>query len=111
MYIDDRTRVRHMIDSATEAIEFAKDRSRTDLDTDRMLCLAILKSIENVGEGAYRTSRNFRDANREVDWRTLIELRHSLVHDYFDVDAEAVWNAVTTELPSLIGLLEKIVSP
>jgi uncharacterized protein with HEPN domain len=48
----DTVRLRHMLDAAREALAFAHGRSRTDLDRDRMLVLALVKSIEIIGEAA-----------------------------------------------------------
>jgi uncharacterized protein with HEPN domain len=49
---DDIIRVRHMLDSSQEAMSFANGKNRGDLETDRMLALSIVKSIEIVGEAA-----------------------------------------------------------
>lgn len=49
---DDVIRVRHMLDAAREALSFAKNKTRTDLSSDRMLVLSLIKSIEIIGEAA-----------------------------------------------------------
>jgi uncharacterized protein with HEPN domain len=49
---DDLIRIRHMLDAAKEALSFAQNKSRADLDSDRMLVLSIVKSIEIIGEAA-----------------------------------------------------------
>ena len=57
MLPDDITRLRHMLDSAREAAEFAAGKSRSDLDGDRMLLLAIIKSIEIIGKPHQKSVR------------------------------------------------------
>lgn len=52
----DNIRLRHMLDSALEAVKFADGKSREDLDNDRKLVLAIMKSIEIIGEAASKVS-------------------------------------------------------
>ena len=52
MYTDDKVRLRHMLDAAREAVSFAEARTRSDLDDDRQLVLALVKDIEIVGEAA-----------------------------------------------------------
>jgi uncharacterized protein with HEPN domain len=47
---DDLIRIRHMLDAAKEAMSFIKYRKRSDLDTDRMLVLSLVKSVEIMGE-------------------------------------------------------------
>jgi uncharacterized protein with HEPN domain len=51
---NDRIRLQHMLDAAREAIEFAQNSRRQDLDSDRKLTLALVKDIEIIGEAAYR---------------------------------------------------------
>jgi len=54
---DDLIRLRHMLDAAREAMRFAQSQTRGSLDTDRMLTLAIVKSLEILGEAASKVSR------------------------------------------------------
>lgn len=110
MFIDDATRLRHMRDAAMEAVAFVQGKERSDLDSDRILTLALLKSIETVGEAAYKVSRNYRDAYAEIPWRSLIEMRNSLVHDYYDIDVDAVWATIQDDLPPLISALDRLVN-
>ena len=49
---DDTIRVRHMLEAAQEARSFAQNRTRDDLNNDRMLVLSLVKSIEIIGEAA-----------------------------------------------------------
>jgi uncharacterized protein with HEPN domain len=98
-----------MRDAAEEAVGFAAGRARSDLDDDRMLILALLKCVETVGEAAYKVSRNYKDEHPEIPWRPLIEMRNSLVHDYYEVDAAAIWDTVDSDLPSLILALNDLI--
>jgi len=56
----DHVRLRHMADAATEALGFARGRSRGDLDTDRMLLRALVKDVEIIGEAAANVSEETR---------------------------------------------------
>jgi len=58
---DDLIRMRHMLDAAEEALAFAKNKTRSDLDSDRMLVLSIVKSIEIVGEAASKVTQETRE--------------------------------------------------
>ena len=51
---DDSVRLRHMLDHAEEAVQFCVGRPRSDLDTDRLFCLAMVRLIEVIGEAAAR---------------------------------------------------------
>lgn len=91
MYLDDKTRVSHMIDAANEAIGFAFGRSYDDLFKDRTLALVLVKCLEMFGEAGFKVSHDCRTAHPEIPWRSLIELRNQLVHQYHDIDLEQVW--------------------
>lgn len=52
MTSEDQIRIRHMLDAVTEALAFTIDKNRADLDSDRMLTLAIIKELEIIGEAA-----------------------------------------------------------
>jgi len=61
MFKDDTIRLRHMLDAAHEAIEFAQGHHRNDLNSDRKLVLALVKDVEIIGEAAYQISPATRE--------------------------------------------------
>ena len=109
MFKDDSVRIRHILDAAREAISFADDRSRTDLDTDRKLNLSLVRLLEIIGEAARGISEEFRDSHPDLPWNKMVGMRDRLIHGYFDVNLGVVWETVTQDLPSLITQLEKMV--
>ncbi|MHC4172476.1 MAG: HepT-like ribonuclease domain-containing protein [Planctomycetota bacterium] len=109
MFEDDSVRIRHILDAAREAIAFAKDRTRADLDIDRKLNLSLVRLLEIIGEAARGISQEFRDSYPALPWKTMIGMRDRLIYAYFDVNLDVVWQTVTEDLPPLIAQLEKIV--
>ena len=107
----DLIRIRHMLTAAKEAIEFAGDKRRKGLEKDRLHLLAIIKSIEIIGEAASKVSETFKTENSNIPWNDIISMRNRLIHVYFDVNLDIVWQTVKTDLPDLIKALEKIVPP
>ncbi len=59
---------------------------------------------------ARRVSKEFCDTNPQIPWKAIIGMRHKVVHDYFDVDDEIVWDTVKEELEPLVKQLENTVS-
>ncbi|HIJ52355.1 MAG TPA: DUF86 domain-containing protein [Planctomycetes bacterium] len=110
MFKDDSVRIHHILDAAREAISFADGRSRTDLDTDRKLNLSVVRLLEIIGEAARGISEKFRDSHPDLPWNKMVGMRDRLIHGYFDVNLDVVWETVTQDLPSLITELEKIVA-
>lgn len=111
MQKDDAVRLRHMLDAAREAASFAKNKTRRSLDTDRKLVLALIKSIEIIGEAAAKVTQKCRKSLPQIPWPNIIGMRNRLIHAYFDINLDILWKTVTEDLPALIAELEKIVPP
>ena len=106
---DPMTRVRHMLDHVREAVEMARHRTRADLDTDRMLNLALVRLMEIVGEAAAQIPGEFRVRHPDVPWRDVADLRNRLIHGYDAVDFDMLWTIMQDDLPPLIRSLESII--
>ena len=88
---------------------FVRGKEASDLFREKQLTLALFKCIEIVGEAASRVSIDVREAHPEIPWPSIIGMRNRLVHVYFDVDAELVFETVRDELPPLIDNIERII--
>jgi uncharacterized protein with HEPN domain len=99
-----------MLDAAREACGFATGKRRVDLNQDRQLVLSLVKCVEIIGEAASRVSASTQSRCPEIPWPDIVGMRNRLIHVYFDIDLDRVWDTVVDDLPSLIVDLEKIVS-
>jgi uncharacterized protein with HEPN domain len=106
----DAMRLRHMLDAGREAMAFCAGRTREDLERDRQLLLAAVKDLEIIGEAATKVSAETVASCSRLPWADIIGVRHRLIHRYFDVDVEIVWNTVRVDLPPLVGLLTEALS-
>jgi uncharacterized protein with HEPN domain len=107
---DPMVRVRHMLDYAREAVEMVHNRSRPDLDKDRMLNLALLRLMEIIGEAASRIPEDFRSIYKHIRWRDIVDLRNRLIHGYDSVDFDILWAILHDDLPKLVKQLESIIA-
>ena len=110
MHVNDAVRLRHILDAAREALAFVEGRSRADLEANHMLSLALVRLLEIIGEAARGVSESVRQANPEVDWNKMTGMRDRLIHGYFDINLDIVWETVTQDLPMLISRVKRIVS-
>ena len=106
MLNDDGVRLRHMRDASREAVRFSKGKHRADLDDDRMLVFALVKAIEIVGEAANQTSDATRIYLPDLPWVDIVGMRHRLIHAYFDINLDILWQTVQRDLPPLITALD-----
>jgi uncharacterized protein with HEPN domain len=105
MQPEDEVRIRHLIDAARTAAQFVEGRDRADLETDEMLRLALTKLVEIVGEAAKQVTSSGRAELPEVPWSAAARTRDRLVHHYFDINVDVLWQTVTEDLPALLALL------
>ena len=106
---DPMVAVQQMRDHGKEAMELAQNRSRADLDLDRMLNLALVRLLEILGEAARRVPDDFRSRYPNVPWRQTTDLRNVLIHDYDTVDFDALWRIIQEHLPPLVQQLQTII--
>ncbi len=102
---NDRTRLRHMLDAANEALSFIEGKERADLDRNRMLLLSVIKEIELIGEAAPRVSEDTCRALPQVPWRSIVGIRNRLIHGYFEWNLDVIWATLTSDVPKLIHAL------
>lgn len=108
--VDDITRVKHIVEASQKALKIAEGRKRSDLDHDDVLGLALVRLLEIVGEAAWGISEKLRSKYGEVPWRAMTGMRNRLIHGYFDVDLDMVWETVTAQLPPLITQLQNVLN-
>lgn len=108
--LDDNARLRHMLEAGLEALSFSEGYTRSTLDSNRMLALALVKEIEIIGEAASKISKEFQDANPQLPWPAIVGMRNRLVHAYFDIDSDRLWDTVIHALPPLIAQLQNILA-
>jgi len=106
---DDMVRLQHMQDHALEAVDMIGGRSRSDLDQERMLELALVRLIEIIGEAAAKVSEGTQAKYPNIPWREIIDMRNRLVHGYDSVDLNILWDTIEIDLPPVIAELKKIV--
>jgi len=109
MQRDDRIYIRHILDAAHKALHFTANQSREDLNNNEMLAISLVHLLEIVGEAANGVSDNFRKQYPHIPWRKMIGLRNRLIHGYFDINLDIVWDTVLKDLPPLVADLEKII--
>ena len=103
----DRERLLDILE-AIDRIDAHKGEGRLVFDTDELLQIWFVHHLQIIGEAASRVSDEIRTQHPEVPWGQLIGMRHILVHGYFDVDLEIVWNAAQVNLIQLKEQLEDI---
>lgn len=101
--------VGHIFDSIENINDFIKaTNSLDDFTEDVKTQSAVLKMLEIIGEATKNISPEFKNLHPEIIWSDPAGLRDVLIHDYFDVDLEKIWNIVKNDLPEFEIKIKKL---
>ena len=103
----DRARVVDMIEAINEVEKYAAYGKERFLE-DELVRIYIVHHLKVVGEAANKLSADLRSGYPNIAWPKILGMRHVLVHDYFRVDYDIVWDVVEKELSALKSHLQTI---
>ena len=92
-----------LLDIADAIRDIARYRppTREELDADERTQVWMVNRLQIIGEASRKLSDGFRSRHPEIPWRSIVGMRHHLVHGYFDIDPDVVWTAITERIPEL----------
>ncbi len=82
--------------------------SRGEFGANKLVQSHVLRYIQVIGEVAWRLSDNLKGDHPEVPWRSIAGMRHAIVHDYFEIDWNEVYNTAVRDVPGLRPPIEAI---
>ena len=99
--IRDKSRLAHILESIDNLFEFTKDMNINDYKTNKILRFAVVKNLEIIGEASYKLTQELKDKYPDIAWRQIIGMRHLMVHGYYLVEDEIVWEIIQKDLQPL----------
>ena len=97
-----------MIQAVEQAVEYALQRTQSEVENEPPLQHLFVRNLEILGEAASRVSSDVRQAHPEIPWRDIVDMRNRLIHAYFDIDMDVVWTTVRQALPEVLTHLRAI---
>ena len=110
MLPSNRELLRHIFDESEFILTATLQKTKEDVINDPILCRAIIRSLEIIGEAATKINEEFKAEHPYVEWRKMAGTRNRLIHDYFGVDYDIVWNIVETKIPDLKDNIREILN-
>jgi uncharacterized protein with HEPN domain len=104
----DEVFIRHILDEIDFLIDSSKGLEYDGLIKDETLKRAFVRSLEVIGEAAKNISSELRQKHPDIEWRELTGLRDKLIHKYFGVKWEIVWDVVKSKIPQLKERIEGV---
>ena len=97
------------IAEAMEAVErFVEGMDLEEFRQDDKTSSAVIKKFEIIGEATNRLPDEFKEAHSDIERYKIVGLRHRIVHEYFGVDLQIIWQIVRKDLPELRANLSRI---
>lgn len=95
--------------SAINVIQTYKDQYTFDeAKANPIIFYGFVKHIEIIGEAVYMLTKDFREMHPEVEWEAIEGMRHVLVHGYYNIRPEQVWQVIEEDVPALKPQIEAI---
>lgn len=100
-----------ILDAARWIIASTRRVTFAEYSSNRLLYLAVERSVQIIGEAANRVSPEFQQAHPEIPWRSMVSQRNVLVHEYGDVEHALIWDLIQRHLPLLVEQLTPLIPP
>ena len=96
-----------MLDAIDTIMQRTSGMTHEDLIADKVLFGGIVYYTMIIGEAAYKLSKEFTSTHSDIPWQDIADMRHHLVHGYYQVDSQIVWAVIQNDLTPLREQIQK----
>jgi len=106
---DNTVYIRHIYDAIKRLEEYLKGIDYESFLNNNLLQAGVIRELEIIGEASKKLGNDFKKQYPEIPWKNIAGMRDKLIHDYFGVDLDAVWETVERDIPELRNNLKQII--
>lgn len=99
-----------MLEAAGRIVKYVGGMSENEFYSDTKTFDAVIRNLEVIGEAAKNIPADVKDKTLDIEWKKIAGLRDILIHEYFGIDEEIVWDVVKNKIPDLIESLKKLIN-
>ena len=107
--IKDKGRLEHILSSIDIILNNKNRYEYEDVINDPIVFYGFVKHVEIIGEAVYMLTKEFRETHTEVEWDVIEGMRHVLVHGYYKIKPNQLWNTIENDIPKLKPLIESYI--
>jgi uncharacterized protein with HEPN domain len=93
--------IHHILDEVDYLLSHSRSLEKEVFLRDETLQRAFVRSLEIIGEAVKKVPPEFKQQNPEIEWRAMAGMRDKLIHDYFGIDYDLVWDVIQSKIPIL----------
>lgn len=105
---NDAIRLEHIEEICDILISRSSSDSLESVKSDPIKFYGYVKLVEMIGEATYKLTKEFREQTPSIPWKMMEGMRHVLVHDYYHISADKLWETVKHDIPELKRLISEI---
>lgn len=99
--VRDTGRLGHILEAINYVETFTEGLTYDDLLSDALHLHAVVHNVQIIGEAVYKLSLEFKATHPDTPWAIIEKMRHVLVHDYYQIDFDILWDVIKKDLPVL----------
>ena len=103
----DKLLLHDVLDAIAEVLDVTPS-DRAKFDANKLIRSHVVRHIQIIGEAVSRISAELKDRHPEVPWRSIVGMRHAIVHDYFEIDWNELYGTATRDMPPLKPVIQAI---
>ena len=107
--VRDIERLQHILEAANVLSEYVKHHTLEDAQADPVMYFGLVKHVEIIGEAVYKMTLQYRTSHNEVNWDDIERMRHVLVHGYYKIRPNQLWETIAVDIPQLKPTIEQLI--
>lgn len=108
--VKDSVRLQHILDACNVLMQSREQDSLDELRSNPVKFYGYVKLVEIIGEATYKLTKEFRVSHPEIPWDMMEGMRHVLVHDYYRISPDKLWDTVSDDIPTLKPMIEALLT-
>lgn len=108
--VKDKGRLEHIRMAIEQLLTYKEQYIFDDVKNNPVVFYGFVKLVEIIGEAVYMLTKEYREAHQEINWRQIEAMRHVLVHGYYTIDPQTLWDTIECDIPKLKPIIEKLLA-